>query len=162
MSTEVSNEELPNRIADLEESLSALLDHVEKLTDQVAGLRGPGGARETVPWLHTDPPAMLTQGVPVDATDDVSLEDEQLSAWVEWLALAYQPVQPAHKLPACWAEHPGLRAELLTLFHVWQTAFLDPQAAPDAAQNWHDRWLPGFLSRMPNWAPGSCLNGKHK
>jgi len=45
---------------------------------------------------------------------------------------------------------------------VWRAAFVDPKASPDAAQNWHDRWLPGFMQRRDTWCHKDCRNGTHR
>ena len=71
---------------------------------------------------------------------------------------------PEHtrRIPYCWAEHGGLAAEIATLAFSWQRAFNDVKANYDAAQMWHDRWLPGFQQRMRQWIPTDCFDGTHK
>lgn len=135
------------RLSAVEKTIDLILTHLENQEDSAGVSEAPSEKGGTAPWLHA-------QGPEATATE--------LAVWVKWLFDAYRPALPADVLPTCWAEHPGLVAELLTLWHCWQAAFLDPEASPEAAQNWHDRWLPGFLSRIPRWTPGSCINGKHK
>ena len=73
----------------------------------------------------------------------------QLSEWVAWVRSRY-PL--ARKIPDCWAKHPETVEELTALWLAWQAAYQDNNAPFTAAADWHDRWLPGFLSRIEHGA----------
>lgn len=132
----------------------ARLDAVEKATEKLMRLvlahdeilSEDDGSRVDKPaaWLHTDPPG------------------ESLPEWVAWFNEMYAPTQSLNAIPKCWSQHPGLLAELSTLWWTWRLAFIGRKASAEAAQNWHDRWLPGFQSRMTRWASKDCLSGHHK
>ena len=99
-------------------------------------------------WCYHDPPPMK--------------EVDILPTWVAWWNLRYAPLEHNKRIPYCWPEHPGLAAEIATLAFTWQKAFNDVKANSDAAQMWHDRWLPGFLQRLRTWVPTDCFDGTHK
>lgn len=105
------------------------------------------GKRRTAPWCYHQPPPMI----------DVDV----LPTWVAWFNLRYAPLEQSKRIPYCWEDHGGLAAEIATLAVNWQRAFDDVKANSDAAQMWHDRWLPGFLQRMRWWAPAGCFDGDH-
>lgn len=140
----MSPENLERRVAELEEALDVMVSTVEHLVGAAGRPGGKNRPGEPPAWLHGRPAG------------------DSLAEWVTWFnESGYLPAQPNHRIPACWAQHPGMAAELLTLWHTWQHAFCDPEAEPEAAQNWHDRWLPGVLSRIGVWTPSRCLNGGH-
>ena len=85
-----------------------------------------------------------------------------LATWVAWWNLRYAPLEHTRRIPYCWPEHGGLAAEIATLAFSWHRAFNDAKANHDAAQMWHDRWLPGFHQRMRQWIPTDCFDGTHK
>lgn len=105
------------------------------------------GKLQPAPWCYHQPPPMKNVDV--------------LPTWVAWFNLRYAPLEHSKKIPYCWEEHGGLAAEIATLAVNWQKAFDDVKANSDAAQMWHDRWLPGFLQRMRWWAPAACFDGDH-
>lgn len=107
------------------------------------------GKESRTPWCYHDPP-------PAGPHVDI------LPAWVAWWNLRYAPTSRAQQIPYCWLEHDGLAAEIATLYWTWRKAFFDAKATADAAQTWHDRWLPGFQARMKTWVPTDCLNGNHR
>ena len=100
------------------------------------------------PWCYHEPPPMK----------DVDV----LPTWVGWFNLRYAPQEHSKRIPYCWEQHGGLAAEIATLAYAWQKAFNDVKANSDAAQMWHDRWMPGFLQRMRTWVPADCFDGTHK
>ena len=87
---------------------------------------------------------------------------DMLPTWVAWWNIRYAPLEHTRRIPYCWPEHGGLAAEIATLAYSWQRAFNDAKANSDAAQMWHDRWLPGFQQRMRTWIPADCFDGTHK
>ncbi|MBA8792857.1 hypothetical protein FHX74_000451 [Friedmanniella endophytica] len=105
------------------------------------------GKLKRAPWCYHEPPPMK----------DVDV----LPTWVAWFNLRYAPLDQNKRIPYCWQEHPGLAAEIATLAVSWQRAFHDAKANSDAAQMWHDRWLPGFQQRMHLWIPANCLDDDH-
>lgn len=132
------------RLDELEKTVEALLAHVEALTQAVAGDQPETSRTEVPPWTGPLP------------------EGDTLADWVHWFNRSgYVPAQSRDHIPTCWAEHPGLMAELHTLWHCWLNAFVNPDAEAEAAQNWHDRWLPGTLNRIRTWVPEKCLTSGH-
>lgn len=106
------------------------------------------GRLRPAPWCYHEPPPMK----------DVDV----LPTWVAWFNLRYAPQELAKQIPYCWEQHGGLAAEVATVAYTWQKAFDDVKANSDAAQMWHDRWLPSFLQRMRSWAPADCFDGSHR
>lgn len=106
------------------------------------------GTLHPAPWCYHQPPPMT----------DVDV----LPTWVAWFNLRYAPQEHSKRIPDCWQLHGGLAAEIATLAATWQRAFDDAKANTDAAQMWHDRWLPGFLQRMRQWVPADCFDGDHR
>ena len=106
------------------------------------------GELRPAPWCYHRPPPMKNVDV--------------LPTWVAWFNLRYAPQEHTKRIPDCWEEHGGLAAEIASLAISWQRAFDDKKATSDAAQMWHDRWLPGFLQRMRWWAPADCFDGEHR
>lgn len=147
----------PNsEVGALRRNLATLSDLVNKQNRAIEAIDGVLGklidAREgdlrPAPWCYHDPPPMR----------DVDI----LPTWVGWWNLRYAPQEHTKRIPYCWQEHGGLAAEVATLAFTWQKAFNDVKANGDAAQMWHDRWLPGFLQRMRYWVPADCFDGTHK
>lgn len=139
------------QLSRLDQTMEGVLRHLEKLGQKVAAHEailaeddGRGAKDKPAAWLHTDPPPTT------------------LPDWVEWFNEMYEPTQRVNRIPACWREHPGLLAELSTLWWSWRVAFIGRQASATDAQNWHDRWLPGFQARMKRWTGSDCLAGHHK
>lgn len=84
-----------------------------------------------------------------------------LDGWVCWVNTTYGTATAGRHIPDCWADHPGLTAELLTLHHTWRAAFLHA-AQPDPAQDWHDSRLPGLWQRLGDYTHRDCLTGTHQ
>ena len=88
-----------------------------------------------------------------------------LQVWVEFYNATYvttnQSVGDDHNraIPGCWLQHTGLAAEVATLAATWRAAFVGPTADPANAQNFHDRWRPGFAARLRSWA--ACSTERH-
>jgi hypothetical protein len=146
----MSGDPLSDRIADLEFYVSELLEQVSRLTaatDRLTDEQADGVARPA--WsLEGLNPGQLNRFV------------ELLCPWMAWLLELY--VVPSGPLiPSCWAEHPGLVAELLTLHESWRAAFLRPRGV-EAAQRWHDQQLPGLQSRVAFYVDRDCLAGHHR
>ena len=123
-------------------AIEAISEALGKIVDTRDGTLRPA------PWCYHQPPPM----------EDVDV----LPTWVAWFNLRYAPLEASKRIPYCWEHHGGLAAEIATLAHTWRKAFNDVKANTDAAQMWHDRWLPGFLIRMRWWAPADCFDGDHR
>lgn len=125
---------------------SRAIESIDEVLGQLVDLRS--GFLHRAPWCYHEPP-------PVEDVD-------VLPTWVAWFNLRYAPQEHGKRIPYCWEEHGGLAAEIATLAVAWQRAFADVKANSDAAQMWHDRWLPGFLQRLHQWVPADCFDGAHK
>lgn len=123
-------------------AIEAIDAALAKLLDSREGKLRPAA------WCYHQPPPMK----------DVDV----LPSWVAWFNLRYAPQEHARLIPYCWEQHGGLAAEIATVAYAWQKAFDDVKANSDAAQMWHDRWLPGFIQRMRSWAPADCFDGSHR
>ncbi len=133
-------------LRELVQSQSRAIEAIDTVLGQLTDSRD--GSLLPAPWCYHEPPP----------AEDVDI----LETWVAWFNLRYAPLDPTKHIPYCWPEHGGLAAEVATLAHTWIRAFDDLKANSDAAQMWHDRWLPGFLQRMRSWAPGECFDGSHR
>ena len=122
------------------------------ITEQDVGrLYGRYTARTDIPpWTTAD----LT-------TRERAAHLDLLLQWVDYLNTTYTWTA-AHLIPPCWPVHPGLERELTTLYWTHYEAFETEQATPDAAQVWHDRYRPGFHSRLATWISPECQLGKHQ
>jgi hypothetical protein len=135
------------------ETLSDLVNRQNRAIEAIDGVLGKlldarEGELRPAPWCYHEPPTMKNVDV--------------LHTWVSWWNLRYAPQDHTRHIPYCWQQHGGLAAEIATLASTWQKAFNDVKANADAAQAWHDRWLPGFLQRMRYWVPADCFDGTHK
>jgi hypothetical protein len=139
----------------VEELAQTLARQQEKL-DLLAAVFGDGpaaaGGRERdTPWT--------IWGEDIDQLGAPAYD--AIGEWVCWLIRTYGSDSPGRSLPACWPDHPGLVAELLTLYHTWRTGFLASRTA-DAAQTWHGLHLPGFLARVDAYVTRDCHAGRHR
>jgi hypothetical protein len=72
----------------------------------------------------------------------------ELSGWIETFLRHYYPGYLA-SLPACILNHPEAVWELSTLHAEWERIYADEDNRDLAgALAWHDRYLPGVLSRL--------------
>lgn len=142
------------RVARLESDLAEATALIAALAERVGGA-GDGD----VPAGSYGQPA--SQRWPWFVLCDIE-DDAPLSVWVAWLGRHYiDPDTSKSIVYDCWQQHDAVIAELATLWQAWRAAFLDTKASPDAAQNWHDRWLPGFMQRRDVWFHKDCRNGRH-
>ena len=149
-------------VDELTASVLKLLGDMAELTEHVDDLDA------TVEALTTN--AKADQDAPAEwALFSVPQRHEHapvtLQLWVEFYNATYvtttQSVGEDHNraIPGCWLQHPGLAAEVATLAATWRAAFVGPTADPSNAQNFHDRWRPGFAARLRSWAP--CSTERH-
>ena len=125
---------------------SRSIESIDNVLSRLVDVRE--GTLRQAPWCYHQPPPMKNVDV--------------LPTWVAWFNLRYAPPEHTKRIPDCWEQHGGLAAEIATLAATWQRAFNDTKANTDAAQMWHDRWLPGFMQRMRQWAPADCFDGNHR
>lgn len=147
---------------DLGPAVMKLLGDMETLTEHVNELDGALQAQAATAPAAQDTPAEW-------ALFEVPERDEHpvltLQLWVEFYNATYvsttQSVGEDHNraIPGCWLQHPGLAAEVATLAATWRSGFVGPTADPANAQNFHDRWRPGFAARLRTWAP--CSTERH-
>jgi hypothetical protein len=148
---------LAKRVAELEANLAQATLLLARLAKQVTGSEDAPAAR-AVGGGAGDEPARWPWFVLGDIEDDAAFP-----VWVAWLGSHYVIPETGKSIVYdCWAKHDAVVAELATLWQAWRAAFLDPKASPDAAQNWHDRWLPGFMQRRDTWFHKDCRNGTHR
>lgn len=133
-------------LRDLVHSQSRAIEAIDEVMGKLVDVRE--AKVRPAPWCFHEPPPV----------EDVDI----LLTWVAWFNLRYAALDHTKQIPYCWHEHGGLAAEVATLAFSWRKAFDDVKANHDAAQMWHDRWLPGFLSHMRWWAPAECFDGTHK
>ncbi len=147
---------------DLGPAVMKLLGDMEILTEHVNEIDAALQAQAATAVAARDAPAEW-------ALFDVPDRDEHpvltLQLWVDFYNATYvsttQSVGEDHNraIPGCWLQHPGLAAEVATLAATWRAAFVGPTADPANAQNFHDRWRPGFAQRLRTWAP--CSTERH-
>ncbi len=103
---------------------------------------------ETIARLQAaDPPAPFW----------LRLDDQEHAARLaevrDWVGRFLRVQYPAYlvKLPPCWENHPEAVWELSNLMTEWVRIYGDPDNRPlQDALWWHERWLPGVLSRLGN------------
>lgn len=76
---------------------------------------------------------------------DPDLAPQVMEDLVTWLQQVY--VQYRNPPPACWGWHPDIIEELLALRHTHWAAYSD-KAPPQAANDWHEKDLPGVVKRI--------------
>jgi hypothetical protein len=85
----------------------------------------------------------------------------ELAEWVEAFLRRQYP-GPTRRLPSCWAKHPDAIWELSTLRAEWERIYADPDNRDlQGALAWHDRWLPGVLSRLEKSMSECLKNDSH-
>lgn len=90
-----------------------------------------------------DPPVPRWDGL------DQADEDAQLGALRDWVDGVLLVQYPEYELPGCWEHHRAALWELGNLHAEWQRIYDDSRGADlDRALWFHERWLPGILSRL--------------
>jgi hypothetical protein len=80
---------------------------------------------------------------------DQDQETAQLARLRQWVNDVLRRQYPGYTLPDCWAAHREALWELGTLCAEWQRTYADPRGVDlDRAEWFHERWLPGALSRL--------------
>jgi hypothetical protein len=143
-------------------SVLKLLGDMEELTEHVGDLDTAVEALTRKAKADQDAPAEWALFPVPEVHEHIPAT---LQLWVEFYNATYvttsQSVGEDHNraIPGCWLQHPGLAAEVATLAATWRAAFVGPTADPANAQNFHDRWRPGFAARLRTWAP--CSTERH-
>ena len=137
-------------------ALLKLRDDVTTLTSELS---------QTVSWLHQrlgddDGQDAHGQGERQWCWRDMDADRArtlwaELADWVGWLRGRY-PL--AGTLPGCWWRHPELVEELTALYRAWTGAVAGGTAGTYNAIEWHDRWLPGVLTRVKTWGIERCAH----
>lgn len=156
--------ESPDATPDLVPTVMALTATVEGLTEHILILDA------TVAELLQE--KMAAKAAPAEwawfaVPEHTEYPPATLVLWVAFYNATYVTTTNANStnndhnrpIPGCWLQHPGLAAEIATLAASWRAAFVGPDADPASAQNWHDRWRPGFTDRLNGWA--SCSPDRH-
>lgn len=124
--------------------LSQALPRIDSLGERVGELAGRvdelAGAEPAAP--PPNPPVHW----PELSAEQARLEWDRLASWVaEVLGPWYRITRG--QLPDCWALHP--RAVLtLSWLRTAYTAAYTATSRPDAAAEWHSRWLPAALAQI--------------
>ncbi len=145
---EVSLSDLAPVVMKLVADMEAVGDHLDTVDEALAALAAKEKAAKDAPaeWALFPIPERSTDYPPAT-----------LELWVQFYNATYVSTTSStgddqnRAIPACWLQHPGLAAEVATLAASWRAGFVGPSADPVAAQNWHDRWRPGFAARMRAW-----------
>jgi hypothetical protein len=72
----------------------------------------------------------------------------ELTDWVDTVLRVQYPDYVGETLKPCWPNHPEARWELAWLYHLWTSAYLAERPSPRDVADWHDRWLPGVITRL--------------
>lgn len=131
---------LSGKVRDLARTVRTLADEV-KAAQRPAGSGEPAGCRS---WL----------AAPV-APDEVRHVLDELIDWVMAVFLRYADARKV--LPECWLWHPDIVEELLWLMTAWQSAYAGETATVFQAADWHDRYRPGVVRRLPQLARNCSL-----
>jgi hypothetical protein len=92
-----------------------------------------------------EPPAPYWLGL---SRDEYGTRLAELRGWVDRVGLVQYPGY-FEKLPPCWPNHPEAVTELSNVMTEWVRVYGDEENRDLAAALWwHERWLPGVLSRL--------------
>jgi hypothetical protein len=92
-----------------------------------------------------EPPAPYLLGL---SKEEYRIWLAELRAWVNRVGRGQYPGY-FEKLPECWPNHPEAVTELSNVMTEWSRVYSDPGNRDlAAALVFHDRWLPGVLSRL--------------
>ena len=115
--------------------LSELPAQVAELTELVTQLLEDHGPLATAPyWLGL-------------SDDEYETELAELS---EWVSKVLRPNYPAYGkvIRPCWSNHQDAVWELGNLRAEWTRIYDRERPELAGALNWHDRWLPGVITRL--------------
>jgi hypothetical protein len=87
-------------------------------------------------------------------------QDHEAAQLREWVYRVLRVQHPGRKLPDCWPAHQETLWELGALHVEWQRIFDDPRGASlENMQCFHERRLPGTLSRLDKATSNTTANG---
>jgi hypothetical protein len=122
--------------------IKKLREDLDQLRAEVAGLSA------AVKSAVDGGKAKAPQGPRWDNLDQ-DQEAAQLARLREWVNGVLRVQYPGYKLPDCWEGHREALWELGTLHAEWERTYADPRGVDlDRAEWFHERWLPGTLSRL--------------
>ena len=81
-----------------------------------------------------------------------------LGAWVDGVLLGEYRDYCQNFIRPCWPGHPAARWELATLWASWREVYERKSPSLRLARDWHDRWLPGVLTRLNERMRGCTPN----
>lgn len=127
------------RIDTLAERVGELTGRVDELAGQVVG------AEPAAP--PPNPPVHW----PELSAEQARAEWDRLASWVAYVLGPWYQVTRG-QLPDCWALHPRAVITLSWLRTAYVAAYT-PNGRPDAAAEWHTRWLPAALAQLEAAVP---------
>jgi hypothetical protein len=91
--------------------------------------------------------------------DQFAAQLADLRSWFDTYLARQYPAYAARLAP-CWWRHMEAIWELSALKTEWHRIYPDPENGDNQALlNWHERWMPGVLSRLAEvikCVPGTC------
>lgn len=88
---------------------------------------------------------------------------DALAEWVDWFFATYDLAGREGLLKPCWPDHPGVVEELAALWMAWADSAAKSRTGDgDALAYWHDRYLAGFLARLPIYRMKGCSDESHQ
>lgn len=164
---------------DVQQQINALQQQVDDLTvmvqepspapaDESAAAADPDSAAETTANAVDDSTSLVWPPISVGAATgfgwgDAAGQEEwvALADWVDWFRRTYD-VRSSSVLETCWPQHPGVVEELAALWMAWCGAAEKSRGGDlEALVYWHDRYLPGFLTRFHTYEIHNCDRRKH-
>ncbi|WP_432830032.1 hypothetical protein [Dactylosporangium sp. CA-092794] len=146
-----------------------LLDVEQRLASVTAAVNDLAGIAADVTALSerlTDQAPHRTAAAPprpswfeADAERAVALLTD-LTDWVARILVRHVAAREA--LPECWMLHGEVVEELLWLKDAWAEAYHGPQSTPSLVADWHDRRLPGLMSRIKRYPGQNCGFAEHR
>ncbi|HEY1700984.1 MAG TPA: hypothetical protein VGG75_14835 [Trebonia sp.] len=119
----------------LQVAVKQIREQVEEMAGQMAAAGESGGGKSpTVTRWDLADHDVLT---------------EQLAELKQWVGQVLRAQYPGYAdLPGCWPQHREALWELSTLRAEWTRVFGREEVTLEDAQWWHERWLPGAMSRL--------------
>ncbi|WP_214327913.1 hypothetical protein [Nonomuraea sediminis] len=119
-------------VSELRERTTAIADTLTRMNNRTTG----GEPQKTWSWTGMGP-------------EERAERLDELQSWVtEVLVPQYGDYLRDQTLKPCWARHPAAVNELAWLYVEWFNAYLAEERRTRDAADWHDRWLPGVITRL--------------
>jgi hypothetical protein len=143
---------LAKQIAGLRKQREEDRKEIEQLREMVSGLAAT--VKSTLGVGKAKAPA-----TPRWDNLDQAAEAAQLAQLGKWVNGVLRVQYPGYPLPGCWPGHREALWELGTLHAEWQRTYAGPRGVDlDRAEWFHERWLPGVLSRLNK---AICTDGSY-